>query len=190
MGKLLYHIHPDIYIGVHYKRAFLLACKKGHLEMGKLLYQIKPEIIESAHYENGFIFACASGHLNVAQWLYEIKLNINISACNDAFRNACKNGHLNVAQWLYEMSNDHIINWEIISIPIDKSKNIYINELSKCPMCVTSDINIQTNCGHSYCLACIKEWHWNNKSYEYNKLSKYPMCRQQITHVHHVLNKH
>jgi formate dehydrogenase maturation protein FdhE len=64
---------------------------------------------------------------------------------------------------------------------IDKSKNFHINELTKCPICDESDINVQTNCAHLYCLACITEW--------YNKSSKCPTCRQQITHVYHVINK-
>ena len=98
-----------------------------------------------------------------------------------------------MAQWLYhllsskyhiEISNDRIKYYYIKKYYIKKNKQIiYMNELTKCPICNESDINIQTNCGHSYCLSCISEWH--NKS----KSSKCPMCRQKITLYYNVLKK-
>ena len=56
-----------------------------------------------------------------------------------------------------------------------------INELTKCPICDLTDVNIQTNCRHLYCMTCIREW--------YDRSTKCPMCRQYITHVYNVLNK-
>lgn len=39
------------------------------------------------------------------------------------------------------------------SIQIYCSKNIEIN--NQCPICLESNTNIETNCGHSFCLECI-----------------------------------
>ena len=96
-----------------------------------------------------------------------------------------------MAYWLYnlsplkyciEMSDDCITNYHIKQIiQIDQTTYIYMNGLTKCLICIESDINVQTNCTHSYYLACINEW--------YNKSLECPMCRHQITHVYNVLNK-
>jgi hypothetical protein len=153
------------------------------------LYQIKPDINISADNDEAFRYACKSDHIVMAKWLYEIKPDINISADNDeAFRFVCLHGHLNMAQWLcdllpskyhIEILNDRIINCQINPISIDKSKNIHINELIKCPICDESNINVQTSCAHSYCLDCIGKWYKNHQ--------KCPLCRQQITHIYNLI---
>jgi len=80
------------------------------------------------------------------------------------------------------ISNNQITDWYVDKIiQIDQTRNIYINELTKCTICYESDINIQTNCSHSYCLNCIREW--NNIS------SECPLCKQKITHMYNLINK-
>jgi translation initiation factor 2 beta subunit (eIF-2beta)/eIF-5 len=191
VAKWLYEIKPEINISAYEDYAFRFACERGHLNVTKWLYEIKPEINISAENDYAFRSACANGHLNVAQWLYEIKPDINMSADNDwAFKNACKRGHLNMVQWLcnllqlryhVEISNNCIINWHIKQIiPINESKKIYTEEMCLCPICNDSKSNIQTNCIHSYCLACITEW--------YNRSLECPMCRQQITDIYNLIN--
>jgi hypothetical protein len=191
----LYEIKPNINISACNDYAFRFACSQGHLNVAQWLYEIKPYINISANNDETFRNTCLNGHLVIAQWLCQIKPDINISANNDeAFKYACILRHLYIAQWLcdllpskyhIETLNDHTVIWHIKQITkiikIDQTINIYINELTKCPICNESDINVQTNCTHSYCLTCINKWH--------NKSSECPMCRHQITHVYNVLNK-
>jgi hypothetical protein len=189
VAQWLYEIKPNINIGANYDHAFRYACKNNHLNVAQWLCQIKPEIYISGMHVVAFLETCYHGNLDVAQWLYEIRPNINIGFCDDAFKLACERSHLHIAQWLcnlhlryhFEIHDYHIINWQIIPIPIDESKNIYITEMCLCPICNDSKSNIQTNCSHSYCLDCIKIW--------YKKSSKCPMCRQQITNMYVLINK-
>jgi ankyrin repeat protein len=171
---------------------FIIACKYGHLNIAKYLYDLNPDINISAENEYAFVIACGNGHLNVAEWLYLIKPDINISASNDrAFRLACGNNQLNVVRWLstfnpskydYKIVNDKIVSWSNRkNITINQTKQIFMTELIKCPICTIEDINIQTNCEHSYCLECITEWH--------NKSNTCPYCRQKMTDFHQIVEK-
>jgi hypothetical protein len=191
VAQWLYEIKPNINISLNNEEAFRNACSHGNLDMAQWLYKIKPNINISCGNDYAFRNACRNGHLVVAQWLYEIKPRINIGDFdNFAFKHACENNHLDVAKWLcdcksnyhIEINNNRIINWKIYRmIPIDESKQIYIIKMYVCPICHETNSNIETNCAHSYCLACITIW--------YNRTSKCPLCRQQITHVYNLINK-
>jgi hypothetical protein len=156
--------------------------------MAQWLHQIKPEINISANNNEAFKSACFYGNLVMAQWLYQIKPEINIYADNDyVFKTACKKNNLHIAQWLcnlsqfkyhVKISDNCIINWYINSIPIYQSKNINITKMCLCSICYETKSNIQTNCLHLYCLACIIKWH--------TKSSKCPLCRQQITYMNQI----
>jgi hypothetical protein len=84
-------------------------------------------------------------------------------------------------KYYIEKCDNRIIDYHIKKIIQIDQTIIHINELTKCPICHELDINIQTNCTHSYCLDCISKW--------YNKSSECPLCKQEITHIYYVLNK-
>jgi hypothetical protein len=129
--------------------------------------------------------------LNIAKWLYEICPTINISvSSNYPFRYACGNGDIDMAIWLcqlnplyyIEIKDDDIVCWHIKKpIIINQTKNIILAESMKCSICIDKDVNIQTNCEHSYCLDCITEWH--------NKSDCCPYCRQQLTDFYQIVQK-
>jgi hypothetical protein len=192
VAKWLYEICPTINISAENNYAFKYTCFRGHLNIAKWLYLIKPDIDISADDEYVFKIACNNGNLNVAKWLCEICPDIDISSCNElAFRTACYYEHLDMVQWLCELnpkkyyvkiSGNKIIDWYIRkTIITNQTKQIHILESIKCPICMDEDVQIQTNCEHSYCLDCITEW--------YNKSNSCPYCRQQINDFYQIVEK-
>jgi hypothetical protein len=174
---------------INFIKLLKYGAQNGDLDIMQKILNISSNIFSLSTI--GFIFnnACWYGHLVMVKWLYEIKPDIDISARNEyAFKLACFNYHLHIAEWLYvllslkyyiETFDNHIIDYYIKKIiQIDQTRNIHVNKLTICPIYIESNINIQTNCAHSYWLSCISEW--------YNRSSKCPMCKQEITYVNNV----
>ncbi len=192
VAKWLLTIESNIDISAYNDVAFTTACFNGHLEVAKWLLTIKPTINVSAEAECAFQLACRYGHLEVIQWLLTIKPTINIYAmCGYAFTSACENGHLKVAQWLqsicpekYELvvENNQIISYCVKKLILYTNNTITISSKNTeelyCSMCYYEDqcVEIQTNCGHNFCNACITNYF--NQIYG---TCYCPYCEQPIT---------
>lgn len=88
-------------------KAFLLACKNGHLECARWLFAQYPDIEKNRPVKhNALCCACAGGHLELARWLDEkflfVEAIVRAYERNRALRMACINGHTEVASWLRE----------------------------------------------------------------------------------------
>lgn len=192
VAQWLISVKPDIvissHISSHDERVFRMSCHNGHLELAQWLLSVKPDINISANNEYAFCRACYNGHLKVAQWLLSVKPDIDLSADNEyAFRWACIWGYLELAQWLQSLQpnryhltveNGKITNWEVrVSLPIHSVKSLSLQEIPEedriCLICQESLVELQTNCSHRFCKACIGKW--------YNAVrTDCPYCRQNI----------
>jgi hypothetical protein len=192
--KWLYSIKPTIDISSNNEYAFRNACKKGFLELAKWLLSIKPTINISVKFEYVFEDVCVNGHLEVAQWLLTIYVNSTINSfkyIEYAFMGACYGNKTNVAQWLQSLYpnkfevvivNENIVNFKIKNEIVFAHDTIALTIENKadnvCPICYDAQVEVQTNCGHNFCIKCITDY-YNN--YNSNDNCKCPYCRQILT---------
>jgi hypothetical protein len=128
--------------------------------------------------------------LELAQYLLTIDPLIDICAKeHDAFIQSCRHKKLQTAQWLASLKPNlyHVkkrdsfsfpsFDWEIKQIiPINSEKTVKTNRSNlelTCPICYESEIYLQTNCKHNFCLGCVENFYESNNSC--------PFCRTQIT---------
>jgi hypothetical protein len=192
VAKWLYEMCPSITTSGDMECAFRNVCWYGYLNIAKWLYEICPTINISANDDYAFKITCENGHLDLAKWLYEICPTINISAENDyAFWKACQLRRLNLAEWLCELNSKYyveivdnkIIDWFTNkTMVVNQTKQIFITEPIKCQRCKIEDVNIQTNCGHSYCLNCM------TKQYKKSNINC-PYCDEQINDLYQIVVK-
>jgi hypothetical protein len=172
MAQWLLEIKPDIDLLAEDGMVFRHACKNGYLQIAQWLLQVDPAINVSMENEFPFRAACTNGRWEVAQWLLEINPDIDVSAAeDDAFRSACERGHWEVAQWLqqlvvpakYELQieNHQIVSYRVVYVlNIQTDMVVTLNrkehhETLTCPICYEKEVEVETNCGHRFCVACI-----------------------------------
>ena len=107
------------------------------------------------------------------------------------FKVTCNNDHIDVAMWLttidsrYTVEIDKETN-EITSynvekvLPVNKRISYVMPEGDKCPICYEAPVNIQTNCEHNYCLACLTKYYMGAEE------PVCPYCRSKITMCYEV----
>jgi hypothetical protein len=194
VAKWLLEVKPDIDISANGEAMFRRVCANGRLEVAKWLLEVKPNINISAMDESAFRWACENGHLEVAQWLLEVKPDINISAMDDgAFRWACEKKQLAVARWLvgvckpnYEIVGvlpDGKIQFEVrVKLPISTEKSVVVSESDMevdCPICCSAHVDIESVCGHRFCMSCVQSWIANRR--RNNLPADCPCCRNAMS---------
>jgi ankyrin repeat protein len=171
-----------IHIGVLY------ACKNGQFMLVQWL--VETTIDMHISFNKAFQVACAEGHLRVALLLLRVIPTIQIDANDDlAFRGACDNHHSGVAQWLqgffphrYKLviliggiKSYHVTRSLSLS-PTDVVTLIQGQDNVLCPVCYddTKVVELQTNCGHNFCEACITTC--------FDLRTTCPYCRTEVVH--------
>jgi len=165
--KWLLEIKPDIDISKNDEMALYYACVYDNLDTAKWLLQIKPDINISIN--NDYIFRKSSQNLEIIKWLLEIKPDIDIEINNhEAFKNACEcHGceavkflvSLNPKKYLVKFNQwGSIESWNIkINYIRKQTKEIKASDLQECPICISKNSQVITNCNHPYCIKCIKK---------------------------------
>jgi len=210
--KFLLKFKPDINISALDEYAFRFACANGNFNIILFLLKSKPNINISINSDESFCLACENGHLEVAKFLLKSKPDIDISANNNkAFKFSCINGHYKTGHFLalikpelYHIDSDEsgkIINFYIKQIlPITKTIRLNNTVDTECPICYSTDPNIQTNCGHNFCEKCIQTLITRSKSlknynHDYNDSDmncpniNCPYCRTNITEYYRIISK-
>ncbi len=186
LAKFLLEIRPDIINSDNFNTFFCDGCENGNLKMVQFLLELKQNINTDTRidYYTAFCNACEYGHLKVAKWLFELNPNINISKDDDyIFSSVCENGHLKVARWLININRNYkiIVKDDVITkyyvlnkLPIDSTITIDVDKIkdNECPVCYENVVNIQTDCKHNFCEACIIK--------VYSKSNNCPCCRSTI----------
>jgi len=155
--KYILSISKNFYSQNQYERIFLYCIKNFYIKFVKLIYNEFPNI-------NLMIINGISLHnsldiytpLHILNWLkeiaYEKSFEINVNIDNT----------INI---------NRIINiYRIDKKLIDELKRLNINLVSEeCVVCFENQTNVITNCGHKFCIGCIKSWCKKNYSC--------PICR-------------
>ncbi len=108
-------LKTDKLISIFY--AFLIACKRGNLELAKWLVKqehiilgIEPDnpksIIKICTNDDNIIFdyACRNGHLDICKWLITLNSDIIHGINSHNFSWSCSCGNLDLLKWMVEMN--------------------------------------------------------------------------------------
>jgi len=162
----LYFSNPSIDIDYNHNEGFLNAVKNGYYDIVLLLYTINNNLDVTINDNEAFVTACFNNEVDIAQLLYYIT-PIDISANNDyIFRKLCKDNILEVAIWFetllperYKLFFDDY--GDIEDFNINRTFILNDNFVRKdvtdeiCPICLTTQPNIITDCKHIFCKDCI-----------------------------------
>ena len=118
------HYRPD-YTQIHLmnvdqngRKAFLLACQYGHIDVVKILHNAEPKDVQvvlnvldfqdTYRKQTAFMLACQNGHIDVVKFLLEAldykQVNAKDNSDNTAFMWACGNGHDDVVKLILDNS--------------------------------------------------------------------------------------
>jgi hypothetical protein len=137
---------------------------------------------------------CCNGidsNVSIIEWLLEIKPDINIESDNHkAFKNACEYNAIEILKVLISLNpkkyhiktTDYgtVISWKI-TINYVRKETVELKKEDKidCPICMSRQSQVITNCKHQYCFKCIKKVN--------EEENKCPMCRNRITDLFKII---
>lgn len=185
----LYSWCPYIDINAVEDYAFRYACKCGHFLIVQQLYQWslisnRPIDIMACNFE-GPRSCLKYGHLKILRFLETIYPNLKkeISVI-DRFENACIMNDLQTIEIILAKYDIKFILRYIKLEGLNTNITNYINDCvfsaqfqesnreEECPICKSSQCEVQTDCDHHFCKKCLKEW--------LDRKDTCPYCRQKI----------
>ena len=161
---------------------FREACASGDLDFVRWCFARKMDSWDLSEYDNIlFRDAAQLDCLPIMQFLKTQKPDMDITANNhEAFKAVCTQGRSSqAAVWLQSLHRDYHLTleryWEdgqqlsrVVSfsihrklvikgdVKVHRSASAPLHE-SKCPICIVNDVSVKTDCGHCFCISCLRK---------------------------------
>lgn len=159
--------------------AFEVAIRKDYLEMGEWLLSVLPDI-RGEHLDEIFGLMC----------YHVLYLNTDVPALSEYKRAQRLKSNLNWVRKMVERFPNYysativgtvLVEWAVteVLLPAFVEKEVKVSAevaAEMCIICTETKVNVQSQCGHSFCVKCINKWLQSNRS-------SCPCCREDVTEL-------
>lgn len=182
----LMQLWPDAAQGESANRAFAAACGRGHMNVAQWLLATRPRIDLGHDDHLAFRTACENNHGDVARWLADTWNERQRRAARR--RGADREGGGEAGgegggeaggegeedgTW-YDVVDHHgdVLNYSVQRALSPEGTVAVSAKPDACPICYEAPEDVQTQCGHRFCLACIR----NHR----RQSDTCPICRRAV----------